>query len=220
MIPLQAGVPPRAVDIDADHLRAGIPAADGPAGLVLARLHLHFETKPAAAQGEPALGVNLAAADIALPGGPAWALGPTIASIGLDGMLTGPLPRAPDLTTRATGWRNGGGTLELRRVAVEWGPLDLSASATLALDDRMQPMGAGTARIVGEAETLDALAAANAIAPRAALAAKAVLGLMAHAPPDGGPPQVDVPLTLQNRALSVGRIPLLRLPELFWPEPL
>jgi hypothetical protein len=100
----------------------------------------------------------------------------------------------------------------------DWGPLNLDGSATVALDEHMQPMGAGTARIAGYAATLDALVATHVINARAALAAKAVLGLMARTPADGGAPVVEVPLTLQDGALSVGRIPLGRMPELSWPD--
>ena len=100
------------------------------------------------------------------------------------------------LAEQAAAWRDGGGSLEIRHLALIWGPLDLTASATLALDDQLQPMGAGSARLVGYAETLDALAAHGAISRSAATAAKAVLSLLAHNPEDGSPPDVEVPLTL------------------------
>ena len=128
------------------------------------------------------------------------------------------MPRTPTLVARATGWRDGGGTFEVQHAALQWGPLDLTGSATLALDDHLQPMGAATAKVRGYVATLDALAGARLIPPQAAMAAKAVLGLMAHTPQDGGPPEVEVPLTLQNRQLSVGRIPLAHLPEFSWPD--
>ena len=53
---------------------------------------------------------------------------------------------------------------------------------------------------------------------RSAMAAGAVLALMAR-PQPSGPPVVEVPLSLQDRTLSLGRIPLLRLPELVWRPP-
>ncbi len=121
------------------------------------------------------------------------------------------------LAEQAAAWRDGGGSLEVRHLALVWGPLDLTASATLALDDQLQPMGAGSARLVGYAETLDALAAHGAISRSAATATKAVLSLMAHNPEDGSPPDVEVPLTLQYRTLSMRQVPLVRLPEVDWP---
>ena len=66
-------------------------------------------------------------------------------------------------------------------------------------------------------ETLDTLASHAAISRSAATATKAVLSLMAHNPEDGSPPDVEVPLTLQYRTLSMRQVPLVRLPELDWP---
>ena len=36
---------------------------------------------------------------------------------------------------------------------------------------------------------------------------------------EGEPPQIELPLTLQDRRLSLARLPVLRLPELVWPVP-
>jgi hypothetical protein len=70
--------------------------------------------------------------------------------------------------------------------------------------------------VVGYADTLDALATHGVISKSAATAAKAVLSLLANSPDDGSPPDVEVPLTLQYRTLSMRQIPLVRLPELDW----
>ena len=215
-IPLQPNVPAQSATLEVAHLQAAAPLA----GLAIAHLRADARQRPSARQGEPALGLTADATGITLPQPPrlAWPLGPNIALIALDGALTGPMPRTPSLAARATAWRDGGGTLEVQRAALQWGPLDLTGSATLALDDHLQPMGAATAKIRGYVATLDALSSVHLIPSQAALAAKAVLGLMAHTPPDGGPPEVEVPLTLQNRQLSVGRIPLAHLPEFSWPD--
>jgi hypothetical protein len=77
-------------------------------------------------------------------------------------------------------------------------------------------MGAGTSRMTGYGATFDALAASGALTRSAATAAKAVLSLLAGTPGDGDPTDVDVPLTLQYRTLSMRQVPLLRLPEVEW----
>ena len=210
---LEPGVPAHAGDLEIAQLRAGV----GTGGLTLAHARAHADWKPAAQQGEAVLTLTADAADLVLPAGD-WPLGPRIGSAGLNLTLMGPLPPAGAPLPRATAWRDGGGTLELQRIALEWGPLNLTGSATLALDEHMQPMGAATARIAGYAATLDALAATHMIGAGAARTAKAVLGLMAQTPGNGGPAEVDVPFTLQDGTLSVGRIPLIRMPELSWPD--
>jgi hypothetical protein len=132
-------------------------------------------------------------------------------------MLNGPFQSAGNITSGAQAWRDGGGSLEVTHLAMGWGPLGLSSSATLALDDQLQPMGSGSARIVGYGEALDRLAAGGLLTRSAATAAKAVLSLLAGTGDGGEPSEVDVPLTLQYRTLSMRQVPLVRLPELDWP---
>ncbi len=192
------------------------PAAGGwhlTAGLISADLAV----TPAAGQSQPAVGFSFSSEAIALPGGNKSALGPNISSFSGEGALNGPLPPAGDIATWVAAWRDGGGSLEVSHLALGWGPLGLTGSATLALDDQAQPMGSGTAHVVGFAESLDKLAAAGVLTKSAATAAKAVLSLMATGGEGDEPAAVDVPLTLQYRTISMRQVPLLRLPELDWP---
>ncbi len=214
-VPLEPGVPSHRIAVTVDSLRASL--AQGP--LTLDHLALKAEARPAALQGEPALAVDLRAEGVALPPGPAWPLGPTIRHLGLDAAITGPVPRTPDLLARAQGWRDGGGVLEVRRLEVDWDQTRLDASGTIALDAGLQPMGAAKARVIGHEAALRALAAAGVLTPRGAAAAGAVLALMARPAPEDGRPMVEVPLSLQDRTLALGRIPLVRLPELVWRPP-
>jgi hypothetical protein len=213
-LPLQTREWPSFIQADADNLRA-----DTQAGTATVRgLQLHMDLDPGARAGEPGLAASLHVTEANPPTGVVRPLGPSIANLAVDAVLSGPLSvHGQGLQQAAIGWRDGGGSLEIRRLALSWGPLDLTGSATLALDDQLQPMGAGNARIVGYAETLDALAAHAMISHSAATAAKAVLSLLADAPDDGSRPEVEVPLTLQYRTLSMRQVPLLRLPELDWP---
>lgn len=197
-------------------LTSSPPAGPSP-GLTIAGLRGHGEMHPAAPAGEAALQISLAATAIDLPADRTWALGPRMDSLDLEGALNGPLPRLPGLAARAAAWRDRGGAVEVQRLAMQWGRLGVNASATLALDQSLQPMGAATARLTGTAAALDAMEANGAINRRAAAAAKAVLALMVRPGGDGTPPETEVPLTLQDRLVSLGRIPLARMPELVWP---
>jgi hypothetical protein len=218
-VPLTAGDPPSSVGIQADNLHAQTRADSPAAGsLTIGSLRGHAEIRLDAPQGETAIGFSLSAEAVGLPTDVRWPLGPQMSSVSLEGALEGPVPQTPGLTARATGWRDGGGSLEIQHLAVGWGPLGLSGSATIALDDQLQPMGAGTSRLVGYAAALDALAANGALTRSAATAAKAVLSLLASTPGDNEPSAVDVPLTLQYRTLSMRQVPLVRFPELDWPS--
>ena len=168
-------------------------------------------------QAGPAVSFVASAEAIALPNTVKWPLGSNISSMTVDGTLNGPIPRAPDMTAWAEAWRDGGGSLAISHLTMGWGPLGLTSSATLALDEQLQPMGSGSGRVIGYAPALDRLAAGGILTKSAATAAKAVLSLMAGAGDPDQPSAVDVPLTLQYRTLSMRQVPLVRLPELDWP---
>jgi hypothetical protein len=219
LVPLPADPAALALDLRGETLRASVPVAGADDALTLDRLDVDAVLYPAAPQGQPAVSMAVKADGIGLPSRLTWPLGPRIASVVLDAALNGPLPVAPGLTACATKWRDDGGSLEVRQVQTQWGPLGLTATATLALDPELQPMGTGTAQVTGYAETLDALARNGLMSRSAATTAKAVLSLLANAPDDGSPSAVEVPLSLQYRTLSMRLVPLVRLPELDWPQP-
>ncbi len=152
---------------------------------------------------------------VILPVHEAGPLGARVERLRLEASVMGPL--SPELSREAfAAWRDDGGTLELRELFLRWGPLTLSARGTLALDEKMQPVGALTATVAGFAETLDALAAAGAVKARDATTAKALLALLARSPKPGAPPEVSLPLTLQKGKLFVGPVALFKLPPIRW----
>lgn len=197
-----------------------LPRAQGPITAGTAQLDLALPP-PAAPGGiagpseAPSALLSLELHEITLPA--AGPLGPRLQWLTAEAALTGTLPLGSPAKALAT-WRDGGGTLELKRLELAWGPLELSSNATLALDGNMQPEGAGTAKIRGYAETLDALVAQGLMKPQAGMFAKAALGLMAKTPAEGGAKVLTVPLTIENRVLYAGPIALLRLPAIVWAE--
>jgi len=110
-------------------------------------------------------------------------------------------------------WRDGGGTLDLTALALDWGPLHLDGNATLALDGQMRPLGAGTTRLRGLEPTMDQLAARGLVRPNDASTAKVVLGMLARPAAEGGT-EVTVPITAQDGRLFLGPVPILTLPRL------
>lgn len=215
-IPLQADKPPHGIDIVAEHLRIHLPPREEATELGVTGATLHLQTVPAATRDQAAISFVLRAREIDLPSSYHWALGPHIPTIEADGAINGPLPPLAPLPVRLAAWRDKGGMMILQRLATVWGPLGLTASATITLDAQLQPMGAIAARITGEVETLDKLAEGGAIAPSAATVAKALLGLMPHTTGADGKPQIDIRLTLQDRTFRLGQIPLARIPEFDW----
>jgi hypothetical protein len=215
LVPLEADTPPREALVLADHLRLATPA--GP--MEVASLRFSAAASSTATDDEPALQLGLAAAEIDLPMPPGagnGSFGRRIESLAADAALSGPVPPGRVPVQRAEAWRDGGGSLELSRLALRWGPAQVEAAATLALDEALQPMGAGSLRLTGAMEALQALADAGLVGRRAAGTARIMLPLMAR-PSATGATEIEVPVTLEDRTLALARIPVLRLQPWIWP---
>jgi hypothetical protein len=130
----------------------------------------------------------------------------------LSVQLRGPRPGGT-LGAAARAWRDAGGTLEIVDLLLDWGELRLSGEGTLALDDRDRPLGAGTVRLTGWNEVVDALQAARYIEPMPAAVIKGALNMLARAA-GGEPGAVRVPVAAQDGRLVVYRIPVASLPSL------
>lgn len=145
------------------------------------------------------------------------ALGQRMEEATLQAMLHGSLGPIGPLTRQLAAWRNGGGRLEIHGMTLRWGAMAASAAATLALDEALQPSGAGTLRLANPSHTLDALAGAGLVQPRAAGMARQILPLLTRLDAGSSVPVIELPLVLEKQALSAARIPLLRLPPVIWP---
>jgi hypothetical protein len=113
-------------------------------------------------------------------------------------------------------WRDGGGTVEVARLNLAYGFLDVWANGTMALDGDMQPIGAFTAKVEGFFPLVDALKEKGLVRARDAVTAKVVLGVLAKKPADGGPPTLNLPLTVQGRKVYAGPLALAQVPAIPW----
>ncbi len=193
----------------------GIGLAGGPApvpatlaiGLLTGQIVLGDATK-----------LTLSAEAIDLPPEMNWALGSHISSVAVDATVRGGVPPPGPLPAMFAAWRDAGGAVDVTHFALGWGPLGVAATGQAGFDEHLQPAGTADVHVIGYAKAVDALAKQHVISKDAALAATAVLTLMSRAPQDGGAPEVQVPLTLRNRMVLMGKTPLLRVPEVVWPH--
>ncbi len=218
VLPLEPGTPPSSADITAERLRIGTPAG----GLEVRSASLTLEGSASATETEAALSLDLVARSLDLPplpqGSAAARFGRRIETLSAELVVSGPLPPGRAPTVRAEAWRDGGGTLEVKSLALHWGAVTANAAATLALDETLQPMGAGTLRLQGAVELLDTLAEADVIGRRAAAAARTMVPLLSRPSAETGAPELEVSVTLEDRTLALARIPVARFAPLAWPE--
>jgi hypothetical protein len=164
--------------------------------------------------GAPAEAPRLAftAAEITLPDSPRPVLGRLVERLEIDATFVGRL-RSGSANEALAAWRDGGGTVELARLRLRWGPLDVEGSGTLALDEAMRPLASGNIRIQGYGETIEDLAKAGIMRSREAIVARLTMGLLAR-PGRGGRDEFLAPITIQYGWLSVGPARLLPVPPL------
>jgi hypothetical protein len=219
-VPLGGGRPDH-IHIEIAGLTAGMRGSGNPQDVRIDGLDLQLSAARGVA-ARTSLQLDVQAHGLGLPDKGRWPLGATVSRLEAQISLASPALSGLAPAEQARAWRDWGGTMEVTRLAVKWGPLDMSGSATLGLDDRLQPAGHGRAEVRGWQATLDALASAGTLPQGVAQTAKAVLSLMAPASggatgvgDEGGAP-LSLPVTLKDSTVSLGNIPLLRVRPLAW----
>jgi hypothetical protein len=207
---------PDEIRVEAEGLVAGLAASPQRQDVRIETLQCTLQAaRGGAARTSARLGI--AARGIGLPDDGRWPLGATIGRLDTELSLASPALSGDAPAEQARAWRDWGGVLTVQSLSLHWGPLELQGAAELGLDAHLQPNGRGEARVAGWAATLDALARGGTIQPGVAQTAKAVLALMAHpAQNDAAGESLELPFTLQDSTMSVGKIPLMRFGEVVW----
>jgi hypothetical protein len=159
--------------------------------------------------------VTLGLRGMALPPGTRLVTEDAVETLSFDATIKGPMPLAP-LKEALTAWRDAGGVAELNSFAFAQGPLSVTGNATLALDTALQPEGAGTITTTGLSEALEILIRDGLIPADRALIARTTAKAL-EKPGLDGRLQATVGLSLQNRTVSFGPVPLFALQPIEWP---
>ncbi|PWC49085.1 DUF2125 domain-containing protein [Azospirillum sp. TSA6c] len=168
--------------------------------------------QPPAERGTAGLTLTLTADGLTLPDGMPPNLGREVKRTELTLRVMGTPPRPEPASLSA--WSRDGGTVEVDRLALDWGPLGAVLSGTLALDAQLQPQAALTAEIRGAPAVLDAVK--PMMRPNEAAIARTVLAMLARPTGPNGEQVVTAPVTVQDRSLFVGPLRVAALPKLVW----
>lgn len=168
--------------------------------------------QPPAERTTAGLTLTLSADGLTLPDGMPPTLGREVKRTELTLRVMGTPPRPEPASLSA--WSRDGGTVEVDRLALDWGPLGAVLSGTLALDAQLQPQAALTAEIRGAPAILDAVK--PMMRPNEAAIARTVLTMLARPTGPNGEPVVTAPVTVQDRALFVGPLRVAALPRVVW----
>jgi hypothetical protein len=134
--------------------------------------------------------------------------------LAIKGVIEGTISEEP-LVTALSAWREAGGKVELRQLAVHWGDVDLAGEGTLTLDANLQPQAAFSGRIRGWGALLDDFVQAGSITPEQANYYRLGLGLLTRTA-DDGKSELKAPITLQNEQISLGPARIAKIPVITW----
>jgi len=195
------------------------PDLTQPNGAVLASaratLTLNLPETPPADFNAPLGRVALEVENMAVPAGTRLLTEDPVQLLAFDGTIKGPMPLAP-LKEALASWRDAGGVADLSRFSFVQGPLGLTGNATLALDQDLQPEGAGTVTATGLGSAVEILIRDGLIPSDRALAARATVRALEKPGPDGKP-QATIGLSVQNQTVRFGPVPLFALQRIEWP---
>ncbi len=147
---------------------------------------------------------------IVLPDGTPSLFGEKVERIAFEAALIGVVPQGAPAEALGR-WRDSGGLLEVQEARLTWGPLDLRAEGTAALDEQLRPQGTFATRIRGLPEVLDVLTARGLIDSGVALTLKFAALALAKQPDETGAAAVELPVTLRDGLFYLGPVALFRL---------
>lgn len=195
-----------------------IQPPSGAAPAVIASFELAGSALPVSGQADshtPTYEGSLTVRDASLPPDMAPPIGPSIRSLEIQGRLLGLLGNGPSLREKMNKWRDDGGVAELDRLYLNWSPLQLAATGTIALDDHLQPVGALSSQMQGYLEAADGLYKGKLMRARDLTLSRVVLNSMAEM--KDGVPTLTTPMSVQNGQLLLGPVTVTELPTLSWP---
>ncbi len=115
-------------------------------------------------------------------------------------------------------WNKSNGIVEIDKLHMECGPLQISAKGTLGFDDDLQPEGAFISTIGKQDELLKALMDAGYIASRQETMLESAMRLLAKPKHDDGIKGIEVPIAVQLGGLFLGPVKIISFPMIEWPK--
>jgi hypothetical protein len=160
----------------------------------------------------PSAEMRLSVSQALVPEDASWVLHKHPIDFALTAQVTGPLPNGDAPVASLTRWRDAGGVIEVDRMGLFWGPIEVETTGTLTLDEAMRPLGAFTADIIGHGDIIDLLAANDFVSLGEATLYKLGFALLARPRVEGGPPVLSVPITMQDGELKLGPVTIDQIP--------
>jgi len=142
-------------------------------------------------------------------------LGRTINRVALSAKVLG-TNRGNTLKQTFSSWASSGGSLDLKNFEIHWGKFFAKANGTFTLDAGLQPIAALSGTIKGYNLALKAMIDAGLVKPNLGMVARFALRGIPSVFGTQKEDQIRLSLSIQDGYLYVGRIRLIKLPEVIW----
>ena len=143
-------------------------------------------------------------------------MGSQIAKLSFQGSMMGGIEQGT-FRKSLENWRDAGGTVEIPKFSMAYGPLRLVRSdGTVALDGNLQPVGAFTAKVTGFFELLDSLRLIGWIKGKDSVTAKITMSAFFRRDENGGPPSLNLSISAQDGKIFAGQHKLADMPPVNW----
>lgn len=181
--------------------------------ITLGRAQLHARQGNDQIENPPLLELALEIENTAYAGFSGSALGGNLALLSVNIAVEGTRPAASGVAGIHE-WRDTGGIVQVQELKINWGPLQISAAGTTALDAQDRPIGSLTAKLHRYDGLINALHAAGQLSDEEQAAASLALGLITTA---AGSESGDLllPLVLQDGEIYLGPVRIAKLQPLF-----
>lgn len=134
--------------------------------------------------------------------------------------VTGPIPEtipAAATVESLRAWRDGGGAAVISSFEARKESLNVSGYGQIRLDNELQPAGYANVVMKGQVAFLGYLESKKLIDPKQSLITSSVLNGLSSQDEASGERFLKASLTVQNRKLLVGPIPVITFPAIEWP---
>ena len=195
-------------------LRARALEFEWPAGSITAK-QLDFTWQVATSGGQNSQELQLDLSDVTLPDSPVLSSGGGQVSLAVD--VIGDVGDGRRDSMAA--WRDNGGVVELRRLAVDFSPVTLNGDATVTLDQDLQLAAAGRFDVGGVDTVIKSAVQSGHLTPRAAAVAQFIITGLRMKNKNRSKQTIELPLSIQAGKIWLGPVAIAAVPRLRWDPP-
>ena len=190
-------------------------ALQGSTKMAMQSLRIKAEHDPTTQRGGTGLDLQVSGMGLDVPGALPEPLSSFIDVFELDTRVTGSV--VPGLLEKSLpGWQESGGEVELDRLKFRSGPIALAAGGKVSLTEEMQPQGQAMAKVQGLFQVLEILRAKGVMSDAEMVVATMGLSAMSKRSKDGGAPEINVAVKIEDGTLSLGPLKVMKMPTIDW----